>query len=327
MCYLKVENIKKSFNNKEILKDIDIEIEKGEFVCFLGPSGCGKTTTLRIIAGLEKEDSGKIKIQGKDVSSLSPGKRNIGIVFQNYALFPNMTVFENIAYGLVNRGIQKSEIDIKVAKMIETVDLKGQENKYPSQLSGGQQQRVAIARAVILEPDILLLDEPLSALDAKVRESLRKEIKDLQRKLGITTILVTHDQEEAVVLGDKVIVFNEGRVMQVGKPEEIYYEPANDFVADFIGKTNFVDINNERRLLRPECINYSLTNKLLGREAIVKKVDFRITSYRVLVEVEDIKNEIYIDMSWKEVIKGKITEGKTIYVDLNDSIKEFRNAN
>ena len=326
MCYLKIENIKKSFDNKEILKDINIEIEKGEFVCFLGPSGCGKTTTLRIIAGLEKEDSGIIKIGGKDISSLTPGKRNIGIVFQNYALFPNMTVFENIAYGLVNKGLKKDKINKKVLGMIETVDLKGQEEKYPSQLSGGQQQRVAIARAVVLEPDILLLDEPLSALDAKVRESLRIEIKDLQRKLGITTILVTHDQEEAVILGDKVIVFNEGKVMQIGKPEEIYYMPANDFVADFIGKTNFIDINNEKRLLRPECIDYSVSNKLLGREAIVKKVDFRITNYRVLLSIDGIK-DICIDMSWKEVIKGKIEVGKTIYVDLNDKTKEFRNAN
>ena len=194
---------------------------KGEYVSLLGPSGCGKTTLLRIISGLENKKSGEIYIDGKEISKISPAKRWIGIVFQNYVLFPNLTVYENIAYGLVNQKIEKEKIERKVNDILDKIDLKHIKHKYPKQLSGGQQQRVALARAVVLSPKILLLDEPLSALDAKVRETLRKEIKFLQRDLGITTIMVTHDQEEALTISDKIVVINEGEIMQIGTPEEV----------------------------------------------------------------------------------------------------------
>ncbi|MGL4452852.1 MAG: ABC transporter ATP-binding protein, partial [Sarcina sp.] len=322
---LSIENIKKSFLGKEVLKDINLEIEKGEFLCFLGPSGCGKTTTLRIIAGLESMDEGIISIDGEDVSGLVPGKRDIGIVFQSYALFPNMTVKKNIAYGLINRGIKGNELERKVNEMIKIVHLEGEENKFPTELSGGQQQRVAIARALILEPKILLLDEPLSALDAKVRDSLRLEIKAIQRKLGITTILVTHDQEEAVVLGDRIAVFNGGEIVQLGTPEEIYYNPSDDFVAGFVGKANFVEVDGEKRVLRPECIKYSTKKTFNSMRGTVIALDFRITTYRARVKLEN-SQEVSIDISWKEMILGNLKIGKNIYVDLNNYLGEYSYA-
>ena len=282
MSYLRINGIKKSFKKTEVLKNINIDIEKGELVCFLGPSGCGKTTLLRIIAGLEKNDFGEIDLNGKNISKLEPSKRNIGIVFQNYALFPNLTIGENIAYGLVNKKISKKEINEKVDEMLKLIGLSSHKDKYPSEISGGQQQRVALARAIVLKPDILLLDEPLSALDAKVRENLRGEIKRIQKALNITTIMVTHDQEEALTMGDKIIVFNNGEVMQEGTPEEIYYRPINDFTADFIGKINFVDQENGKvSYIRPECVEFSNEFILGYKEGIVKDIEFRGNVYRV----------------------------------------------
>ena len=281
MSYLRINGIKKSFKKTEVLKNINIDIEKGELVCFLGPSGCGKTTLLRIIAGLEKNDFGEIDLNGKNISKLEPSKRNIGIVFQNYALFPNLTIGENIAYGLVNKKISKKEINEKVDEMLKLIGLSSHKDKYPSEISGGQQQRVALARAIVLKPDILLLDEPLSALDAKVRENLRGEIKRIQKALNITTIMVTHDQEEALTMGDKIIVFNNGEVMQEGTPEEIYYRPINDFTADFIGKINFVDQENGKvSYIRPECVEFSNEFILGYKEGIVKDIEFRGNVYR-----------------------------------------------
>ena len=198
MSYLKIKNIEKTFGKFKALNNIDFEIERGEFICFLGPSGCGKTPLLRIIAGLESVDSGEVLLKDENITKKHPSKRNMSIVFQSYALFPNLTVGENIAYGMKNKKIPKDIIQKKIDESLELVGLRGQENKFPNELSGGQQQRVALARAISYSPDILLLDEPLSALDAKVREKLRNDIKDLQKKLGITTIMVTHDQEEAL---------------------------------------------------------------------------------------------------------------------------------
>jgi len=217
---------------------VSARVERGEFFTFLGPSGCGKTTTLRIIAGLELPDSGRVIIDGEDVTYLPPYKRDTAMVFQNYALWPHMTVFENIAYGLKVRKLPKEEIRRRVKEVLELVRLEGLESRYPTQLSGGQQQRVALARALVVQPKVLLLDEPLSNLDAKLRVEMREELKRLQRKLRITTIYVTHDQDEAMALSDRIAVMNLGRVVEVGKPDELYRRPRSFFVATFIGRSN-----------------------------------------------------------------------------------------
>ena len=239
-AYLKVENLTKMFGDFTALRDISLEVFEGEFVCFLGPSGCGKTTLLRAIAGLDIQTRGRVEQGGADISGLPPSERDFGIVFQSYALFPNLTVNQNVAYGLVNRKTPKAETEARVAELLESVGLADQGSKYPAQLSGGQQQRVALSRALATKPGLLLLDEPLSALDAKVRVHLRHEIKQLQHKLGITTIMVTHDQEEALTMADRIVVMNEGVIEQIGSPEDIYSRPANPFVADFIGTMNFL---------------------------------------------------------------------------------------
>ena len=236
--YLQLEGITKSFGSFTALKGVDLSIEKGEFVCFLGPSGCGKTTLLRIIAGLEGQTAGRIRQGGRDISTLPPAQRDYGIVFQSYALFPNLSVADNVAYGLVNRKAPKAEIAARVRELVALVGLPGSESKYPAQLSGGQQQRIALARALATSPGLLLLDEPLSALDAIVRVQLRQEIKRLQRQLGVTTIMVTHDQEEALSVADRIVVMNHGVIEQVGTPLQVYREPASAFVADFVGRIN-----------------------------------------------------------------------------------------
>jgi len=239
-AYLKVENLTKKFGDFTALENISLEVFEGEFLCFLGPSGCGKTTLLRAIAGLDIQTRGRVEQAGKDISGLPPSERDFGIVFQSYALFPNLTVNRNVAYGLENRKTPKPEIESKVAELLQLVGLPEQGDKYPAQLSGGQQQRVALARALATSPGLLLLDEPLSALDAKVRARLRHEIKDLQLQVGVTTIMVTHDQEEALTMADRIVVMNEGRIEQVGTPEDIYVRPKSPFVADFVGTMNFL---------------------------------------------------------------------------------------
>ena len=238
--YLTIDGVTKRFGDFTALRDVSLSIKAGEFVCFLGPSGCGKTTLLRAIAGLDIQTSGTISQAGRDISALPPAQRDFGIVFQSYALFPNMTVEKNVAYGLENRGQTRRAIAARVAELLTLVGLPEQGKKYPAQLSGGQQQRVALARALATSPGLLLLDEPLSALDAKVRTHLRHEVKALQRKLGVTTIMVTHDQEEALTMADRIVVMNHGVIEQVGTPEEIYATPASAFVADFIGTMNFL---------------------------------------------------------------------------------------
>lgn len=238
--YLKIGNLTKRFGDFTALSDITLEVFEGEFVCFLGPSGCGKTTLLRAIAGLDIQTYGTVEQAGRDVSSLPPAERDFGIVFQSYALFPNLTIEKNIAYGLENHKQPANKIRDRVTELLQLVGMPEQGKKYPAQLSGGQQQRVALARAIAISPGLLLLDEPLSALDAKVRVKLRHEIKELQRKLGITTIMVTHDQEEALTMADRIVVINNGLIEQVGTPEQIYREPATRFVADFIGSMNFL---------------------------------------------------------------------------------------
>ncbi|WP_434666195.1 putative 2-aminoethylphosphonate ABC transporter ATP-binding protein [Aeromonas sp. NJAU223] len=239
--YLDIQHLNKHFGHFQALTEISLGIEQGEFVCFLGPSGCGKTTLLRAIAGLDLPDEGEIWQGGRDISRLPPQQRDFGIVFQSYALFPNLTVAQNIAFGLENQGQNRENIQQKVQHWLALVGLDAQSHKYPSQISGGQQQRVALARALALSPGLLLLDEPLSALDALVRTHLRSEIRALQQRLGITTIMVTHDQEEALTMADRIVVMEGGRIVQVGTPQEIYHQPANRFVASFVGTMNFLD--------------------------------------------------------------------------------------
>ena len=236
--YLRLSAIRKSFGAFQAVHDIHLSIEKGEFICFLGPSGCGKTTLLRIIAGLETQTAGSIVQSGRDISRLPPAERDYGIVFQSYALFPNLSVTANVAYGLVNRRVARRAIAERVEELLKLVGLPGSGAKFPAQLSGGQQQRIALARALATSPGLLLLDEPLSALDALERVRLRQEIRSLQRKLGVTTIMVTHDQEEALSVADRIVVMNHGVIEQVGTPMQVYRDPATPFVADFVGKIN-----------------------------------------------------------------------------------------
>lgn len=239
--HLSIRRLTKKFGAFTALKSVSLDVYAGELICFLGPSGCGKTTLLRAVAGLDLHDEGVIEMGGKDVSHLPPSARDFGIVFQSYALFPNLTVAANVGYGLVNRRMPRAKVDARVKELLELVGLPEQGSKYPAQLSGGQQQRVALARALATSPSLLLLDEPLSALDARVRVRLRDEIKALQRRLGVTTILVTHDQEEALAMADRIVVMNHGIIEQVGTPPEVYARPVSAFVADFIGQMNFLD--------------------------------------------------------------------------------------
>ncbi|UCE00979.1 MAG: ABC transporter ATP-binding protein [Chloroflexota bacterium] len=242
MAFLEIRDVSKAFGENWAVQDFNLQVEKGELVSFLGPSGCGKTTTLRIVAGFEQPTTGNVIVDGEDITYKAPNQRKIGMVFQSYALFPNMTVAGNIGFGLKVNKRPKEELDKRVKELLDLIHMPGLGERYPYQLSGGQQQRVALARALALEPALLLLDEPLSALDAKIRVSLRSEIRDIQQNLGITAIYVTHDQEEALSLSDRVVVMNVGRIDQVGPPFEIYNFPQTEFVAQFVGTLNAVQV-------------------------------------------------------------------------------------
>ncbi|MCJ8238734.1 ABC transporter ATP-binding protein [Peteryoungia algae] len=241
MTFLTLSHLKKSFGATQVVHDFNMAIDQGEFISFLGPSGCGKTTVLRMVAGFETPSAGAIVIDGKDQTSLKPNQRNIGMVFQAYALFPNMNVFDNVAFGLKIAGQPKADIEKRVKEMLSLIHLDQLADRYPYQLSGGQQQRVALARALAPKPQVLLLDEPLSALDAKIRVSLREEIRQIQQQLGITTVFVTHDQEEALSISDRIVVMNAGKADQIGTPFEIYNRPTTRFVASFVGTLNVLD--------------------------------------------------------------------------------------
>ena len=264
MSYVTAQQLSKSFADNTVFEDIHFTIEKGEFITLLGPSGCGKSTLLRSLAGLNPVDSGQIWVDGEEITHQAPQQRGIGMVFQSYALFPNMTVEANIAFGLKMKGLSSSAIKPDVAKVIELVELTGKEHHYPHQLSGGQRQRVALARALVVKPRILLLDEPLSALDAKIRKHLRQQIRDIQKEMNLTTIFVTHDQEEAMIMSDRIFLMNKGEIVQAGTPEEIYTQPADEFVAGFMGHYNLVAADKAKDLfnidadskvaIRPESI-------------------------------------------------------------------------
>ena len=240
MARLELERLSKHFGATVAVNDVSLDVRDGEFVVLLGPSGCGKTTTLRMIAGFLAPTRGKVRVGGKDVTMLPPWKRNAGMVFQSYALFPHLTVAENVAFGLEMRKLPKAEIPARVAEALALVRLGGLAERLPRQLSGGQQQRVALARALVIRPDVLLLDEPLSNLDAKLRETVRVEIRELQRQLGATTVMVTHDQEEALIMADRLVVMSEGSVRQVGTQRDLYERPADRFVAGFVGRSNLL---------------------------------------------------------------------------------------
>jgi iron(III) transport system ATP-binding protein len=344
--YLKLEGIRKAFGSFTALKDVALAVANGELITFLGPSGCGKTTLLRIIAGLETQDGGTI-IQGKrNISRLPAMKRDYGIVFQSYALFPNLTIFDNVSYGLVNRRKGRAEIRRRVAELLTLVGLADAGGKYPGQLSGGQQQRIALARALATAPGLLLLDEPLSALDALERLRLRGEIRALQQRLGVTTIMVTHDQEEALSMADRVVVMNHGAIEQIGTPQQIYREPASAFVADFVGKVNVISAVAEeggrfrvgalvltgavgaaavapgtrvRMYLRPEdvIIDGATAGQANAAPATVTKVEFLGAFCHVTVQVAGAEDQpLLINISRHSIDRMNLVEGSPLQVGL-----------
>jgi putative spermidine/putrescine transport system ATP-binding protein len=255
VAFLDLENLSKAFGTHKAVDGLTVGVEKGEFVSLLGPSGCGKTTTLQMIAGFVEPTSGAIRLEGRDLLAVKPARRGLGIVFQSYALFPHMTVAENVGFGLEMQGVAAAERTRRVSETLELVGLAAFAARFPRQMSGGQQQRVALARALVIHPQILLLDEPLSNLDAKLREEMQIELRQIQRTVGTTTILVTHDQAEAMALSDRIVVMNQGRAEQIGPPHEAYERPATPFVANFLGKTNLVN----GITVRPEKISFGVT--------------------------------------------------------------------
>ena len=259
---LLLEAIEKNYDSVKALKGVSLKIHPGEFCTLLGASGSGKSTILRVIAGFETLDSGRLEINDEDMSKMSIAERNIGMVFQNYALFPHMDVFQNIAFGLEMRKLDKSQIKEKVNEVLELVGLTNQKKRLPSELSGGQQQRVALARAIVIEPKILLMDEPLGALDKNLRNEMQKQIKNLHKNLNITVVYVTHDQDEAMFLSDKIVLMDEGKIIQTGTCEELYTKPKNRFVANFLGECNFFTLDSGKKIsIRPECLRISGDNK------------------------------------------------------------------
>lgn len=293
-----IENLTKKFGKNEGVENINLSVKEHELLTLLGPSGCGKTTILRAIGGFNQIDSGRILLDGKEIQNLQPEKRPTGMVFQSYNLWPHMTVYENMAFGMQIRKCPKEQIKKEIKKMLELVRMDGSEKKYPSQLSGGQQQRIAIARALVLKPSLLLLDEPFSALDAKIRGQMREELKRIQREAGLTVIFVTHDQEEAMAISDRIAVMRRGYMEQIGTPDEIYDHPKTRFVAEFIGEMNFIEENGSSFAVRPEDVTLQLDQNgkyeifqmmSLGHytQAIVKKSEKEIL--KVFLEKDQAK--------------------------------------
>ena len=337
MAKLEIKDVHKSFGKNHVVKGINLSIGDGEFLCLLGPSGCGKTTLLRMIAGLTETDEGKIIINGKDMTDLPPDKRSNGMVFQNYALFPHMTVEQNIAYGLKRHRVPKDETKRRVQFGLEMVRLEGLGKRYPRELSGGQQQRVALARALVMNPDLLLLDEPLSNLDAKLRKEMRLEIRNIQKKLNVTTIFVTHDQEEALTMADTIAIMNGGVVEQLGSPLEMYEHPNTQFVASFIGGTNLIEgevVTSEGNAVTARCgktMLRGLTNNTLtpGQKVITSQRPERL---RLHANGETggncvrgkITTRVYLGASIRFVVEDE--EGRNIIVDLpiNEDLEIYK---
>lgn len=325
---LQLKQINKYFGRSHVIKDVNIDFEKGHFVTFLGPSGCGKTTLLRMVAGFYEPDDGEILLKGKRIERIPPYSRNTAMVFQEYALFPHMNVFDNVSYGLRVKNRPKEEIERRVKEALDLMQLKGMEDRFPNQMSGGQQQRVAVARALVMNPEVLLLDEPLSNLDAKLRESVRVELRDIQKKMGLSTIYVTHDQSEALSMSDMIVVLKGGVVHQTGSPQEIYFEPKTPFVADFIGTTNLLSVKglgentvsygNDRipttksvnagqeycLSIRPECLK-------LVKEAVDGQVNVKVTIQNKMFLGEKIRYFVN-DSLGKEWIIDIYDPGRTI---------------
>lgn len=325
---LQLKQINKYFGRSHVIKDVNIDFEKGHFVTFLGPSGCGKTTLLRMVAGFYEPDDGEILLNGKRIERVPPYSRNTAMVFQEYALFPHMNVFDNVSYGLRVKNRPKEEIERRVKEALDLMQLKGMEDRFPNQMSGGQQQRVAVARALVMNPEVLLLDEPLSNLDAKLRESVRVELRDIQKKMGLSTIYVTHDQSEALSMSDMIVVLKGGVVHQTGSPQEIYFEPKTPFVADFIGTTNLLSVKglgentvsygNDRipttksvnagqeycLSIRPECLK-------LVKEAVDGQVNVKVTIQNKMFLGEKIRYFVN-DSLGKEWIIDIYDPGRTI---------------
>ncbi|WP_423800009.1 ABC transporter ATP-binding protein [Neobacillus sp. SAB-20_R2A] len=330
MSYVTIENIKKAFKGQTVLHDLNLSFKQGEFVTLLGPSGCGKSTLLRILAGLTSPEQGVIKIDGRDVTNVKAKDRQIGMVFQSYALFPNLTVSENIAFGLKMQKLPSKTIKQKVARMVALVGLAGKEDAYPRELSGGQQQRVALARSIVTEPKVLLLDEPLSALDAQIRKNLQKQLRTIQQELNITTVLVTHDQEEAMAVSDRIYILNEGRIAQSGTPHEIYTKPGSEFVARFIGNYNVLDgselsiatsekeFSNRLYAIRPEAFSAQFMEDGYAFSGRINKVMMlgNITRY------EFSSNGIAVTAEHLHQSDEEVQEGarKTLYLHKKDVI-------
>lgn len=304
-----IKNVSKKFGSNYVIEGMNLSVEEGELLSLLGPSGCGKSTTLRMLAGFIEPNEGSILIKDKDVTKLPANQRDTAMVFQNYALFPHMTIFDNVAFGLKMKKTSKSEINKQVVESLEMVNLEKYKDRYPSQLSGGQQQRVALARALIVNPNLLLLDEPLSNLDAKLREKMRVEIRKLQQRLGLTTIFVTHDQEEALVLSDRIAVLNEGEIIQVGTPKEIYERPKTRFVADFIGVKNFYSGEYEKNEFRTT--NGTLIKMNVNNEEI-KEIGIR--SNVIIINPND---QTKYQNNFKGVVKDTLYRGSIIELTLN----------
>ena len=327
MAYIEFKNIDKFYGDNHVLKGINLEIEKGDFVTLLGPSGCGKSTLLRCLAGLEEISGGQILLDGEDITNKDPKDRNIGMVFQQYSLFPNMTVEQNLSFGLKLQKLPADEIHKRVADAIEMVDLKGKEKEYPGNLSGGQQQRVALARGIVMRPKVLLLDEPLSAIDAKLRKSLQTSIRRIHKELGLTSVFVTHDQDEAMVMSDVIHLLHEGNIEQSGSPVEVYTKPVTTFAAGFIGNYNILDSRamevmtgkkwNRQVAIRPETF-------MLSREPITTEdytMQGRITDYvprgnvlRYKISINNV--EVYADVLFRSISMYNV--GDSVNVGIAD---------
>ena len=319
---LQLQQIRKSFANTEVLKGIDLEAGQGEFITLLGASGCGKTTTLRIIAGLELPDSGQVILEGRDITDWEPNRRDVNTVFQNYALFPHMNVADNVGYGLKIRKVPKAQIAERVERALRLVQLEEYGKRMPDQLSGGQKQRIAIARAVINEPKVLLLDEPLGALDLKLRRQMQLELKRLQKQLGITFIYITHDQEEAINMSDRIGVMHEGVLEQMGTPNEVYYRPRTSYVADFVGNANILHKNGETLAIRSENIRMD-GESVCTQEAVVVEKSFAGGQLRILFRLSDGQ----LLTASRYGIDNDLQAGETVKIgwDAKDAVKVIDN--